>query len=122
METTYHLVYLEARQLFTETRLSAAEILVEVSSEPVTALIQKAGEDASSMDDARLSRFSQEAARTAALDYARQEMPVTSSDCYDFKIDRVSNPQLITSRVAPSAVTEACRVWLLKKHEFPQQA
>ena len=122
MNTTYYLVYIEARQLFTEARLSAAEILVEVEREPVRLLVEKAGEDPASLDEARHQRFSSKAAEDAVLDYARTEIPVTSHDCYDYHVDPVSNPHLITSRVAPTASAAGCRLWLLKKHEFPQEA
>jgi hypothetical protein len=115
MNTTHYLVYIEARQLLTEARLSAAEILVEVSPEPVKSLIEKAGEDAASLDEARQRRFSSKVAEDAVLDFARTEIPVTSQDCYYYKVDPVSNPHLITSRVTPTASAGGCRLWLLKK-------
>jgi hypothetical protein len=120
MEPTHYIVYLEARQLLTEARLAAAQILVEVASDSVAALIRKSGGDPAAVDEAHWHRFSEKAAEEAVLDYARAEIPVTSHDCYGYRIDRVSNPQLITSRVAPNATTEGCRLWLLKKHEFRQ--
>jgi hypothetical protein len=122
MEGIHYLIYLEARQLYTEARLSAAEILVEVSTDAVTALIRKSGEEPAAIDDARRGRFAEKLAQDAVLDYARTEIPVTSNDCYDFRVNLVSNPQLITSRVPSSATSDGCRLWLLKKHEFPQQA
>jgi len=122
MNTICYLAYIEARQLFTERRLAAAEVLVEVPPDPVTALITKSGEDPTSIDEARQRRYSDEVAQEAVLEYARTEIPVTSTDCYDFRIDPVSNPQLITSRVAPTSVAAGCKLWLLKKHEFPEKA
>jgi hypothetical protein len=119
----YFLVYIKARQLFTEARVCAAEILVEVAADAINA---HAEEVLKRLGTFRLespqSRFFEAVVEEAVLEYARTEMPVTSRECYDYHIDPVSNPELITSRVSPTAVIGGCRLWLLQKHEFPQEA
>jgi hypothetical protein len=122
MNTVCYLVYIEARTLFSDTRLAAAQILVEVRPEAVTALMEKSGEKPTSSNEIHEHRFSSAVAERAMLNYAHTEFPISSHDSYTYHIDGVSNPQLITSRVAPTAETDGCRLWLLKKHEFPREA
>ena len=119
----YFLAYIEARQLFTEARLCAAEILVEVGADAINARAAEVLERLGTFQlESPQTRFFEALAEEAVLDYARTEIPVTSRDCYDYHVDPVSNPRLITSRVAPTTSGGGCRLWLLKKYEFPQQA
>jgi len=120
--TIYYLIYLEAQNLYSQARLGAAEILVEVTPDAVQPLIQKSGESSEAIDEVCFSRLSSATAERAVLDWAHYHFPIRSQDSYTYKIDPVSNPQLITSRVAPTAESSGCRLWVLKTHEFSKEA
>lgn len=122
MNTVYYLICLEAQTLYSEKRLGAAEVFVEVMPEAVQPLIDKSGEGLNSIDQARFSGLSSDTAERAVLDWAHYHFPISTQDSYTWKIDPVSNPQLITSRVAPTAETNGCRLWVLKMHDFPKNA
>ena len=122
MNTIYYLIYLEAQNLYSRARLGAAQILVEVTPEAVQPLIEKSGESPNTINEIRFTRLSSATAERAILDWAHYHFPIRSQDSYTYKIDAVSNPDLITSRVAPTTESNGCRLWVLKTHEFAKQA
>ena len=114
MNTIYYLVNLEAQHLYSQARLGAAQILVKVTPVAVQPLIEKSGESSEAIDDARFRAT----AERAVLDWAHNHFPIGSQGSYTWNIDAVSNPQLVTSRVAPTTESNCCRLWVLKTHEF----
>src|SRR5882724_8013522 len=115
MNTIYYLVNLEAQHLYSQARLGAAQILVEVTPDAVQPVIEKSGESSEAADDVRFRAT----AERAVLDWAHNHFPIGSQGSYKWNIDAVSNPQLVTSPVCtPSTESNGCRLWVLKTHAF----
>jgi hypothetical protein len=118
MNTLYYLFYIEARQIFSETRLAATQLVIEVPPAPVKKLVERFGQDPSTLDTRHWRRFSSRVAAHTALHYARSKLPFVARECYDYRIQRVSKWREVTARVTPSANKDGCRIWLVTKQEL----
>jgi len=120
MNTLYYLFDIEARQIFSDRRLAATQLVIEVPPAPVKKRVERFGQDPSTLDTRRWRRFSSRVAAHTALDYARSKLPFVARECYDYRIKRISKLREITTRVTPSANKDGCRIWLVTKQELLQ--